>query len=103
MKYKKMDFSFEEETFCLKSQLVKLARKLRKKPTFWDKLSPSLGQRWDHQSAYHLSIPVKAKSDNEPYFNADYFAKYRLASVLKACSNESRESKSDFYYKRCKL
>ena len=96
MKYKKMDFSFKEETFCLKSQLVKLARKLRKKQQLFE---TNLGQRWDHQSAYHLSIPVKAKSDNEPYFNADYFAKYRLASVLKACNNESRESKSDFYFK----
>ena len=50
----------KEPTFCQKSHIVKLAKKLRKKRTFEDKSGPKLvknshflGQRWDHRSPYH--------------------------------------------------
>ena len=56
------DFLFEEPTFSIKPAR-KIGLKSSKKSTFLDKLWPKLvkishflGQRWDHQSPYHLSI-----------------------------------------------
>ena len=65
----KVDFLFERATFCQKSQLVKLAQKLRKSQPLETnpdsklvKISHILRQKWDHQS--YITYLTKCRQEN---------------------------------------